>query len=124
MNPWSVKMVHQLTEAEMYEYAGHLQKHMTVEREEYIERAVDHIIEQWEQMRSQSTPGLYPHTFPHHMHLPTSKATVAYSGQPPMTPIVSSFATVIVKVYPWMDENLARYVAREQILEQAQPDVG
>ena len=122
MNPWSVKMIHQLSESEMLHYAGHLQEHMLVEREEDIDRAVEHIMEQ---MRSGPAPlALSPYGRPYCLNLPTSKAAAAYVGQTPMTPVVSSFDTVTVKVYPWMDEKMARYVVREQIIEQTQPDVG
>jgi hypothetical protein len=120
-------MVHQLTESEMLDYARYLEEHRTVEHEEYINLAVDRVMEHWEEMRNSgqgSWLSRLSRSTPHYAYLPTMKASVGYVGQVPATPALSSYHTVEVRVFPWMDEKLARYVAREQILEQVQPDVG
>lgn len=124
--PWDTKLICQLTEGELHQYVGHLQDNQTVEAQGYIDRAVEHVLEQWAEERGKpATFGRRPYRFvlpTARARRPVSLATAAQLNYTAATPAVAAYQQVEVILPDWLPEDYAKYLAREQILEQVQPD--
>lgn len=131
MNPWDTKLISELTESEMVGYARYLEEQMLVERAEYVEKAVEFCMEQWQAARGDQSKALafsqLGHSGPYRFNLPTGRhrrpmGWYSEDAAVPQTPILTSYASVHVLLPPWLDPEMARYIAREQIIEQTEPD--
>lgn len=121
MNPWNVKLTHELTESEMMDYVRHMEAEGVFYDQNEIDAFVESCVSAWERMRERGLSGsigseAYFNALQFHIG-----ATHGWVGELTSCSPASEMHPMTVKVYPWMDEKHVRYLARMQIEEQIRP---
>lgn len=105
MRPWDVKLVSDLTESEMHDYVAFLYDKQIVEQAKKLDETVETLFESW--LRARTGVRCTELRCYGPLNISTGGRGVMFTGR-----------ELRVRCPPWVPEDMAKYIIREQITEQ------